>query len=205
MNSIPQADFRVEPADYTVDFKDLRSIREPVFVVEQQVPLEEEWDALDPKCHHVIARDAQNRAIGTGRLTPEHKIGRMAVLPEWRGKGVGEALLLALIEKARELGLREVTLNAQVGALGFYEKFGFAPYGERFEEAGIEHQAMRLELEPPVTSPGRRPGHVALRNCRKISMACIRCWMRCARWCCWRGANWSSTPGTWSRPSMRTR
>jgi len=153
MNTIPDANFRVEPADYTLDFKDLRSVREPVFVVEQNVPVEEEWDALDPQCQHVIARDAEHRPIGTGRLTPEHKIGRMAVLPEWRGKGVGEALLMALIDKARALGLREVTLNAQVGALGFYEKFGFAPYGERFEEAGIEHQAMKLALDPLIPSP----------------------------------------------------
>lgn len=151
--------FRVEPADYVVDFKDLRSVREPVFVVEQQVPLEEEWDALDPDCHHVIARDAEHRPIGTGRLTPEHKIGRMAVLREWRGKGVGESLLLALVEQARMLGLREVSLNAQVGALGFYEKFGFQPYGERFEEAGIEHQAMKRVLDPALPGPraGARP------------------------------------------------
>jgi hypothetical protein len=72
----------------------------------------------------------------------------MAVLREWRGRGVGEALLLALVEQARELGLPEVSLNAQVDAVGFYEKFGFVPYGERFEEAGIQHQAMRKELAP---------------------------------------------------------
>ena len=154
MNTVSEADFRVEPADYAADFKDLRSIREPVFVIEQQVPLEEEWDAMDPQCHHVIARDAQHRPIGTGRLTPEHKIGRMAVLPEWRGKGVGEALLMALIDQARTLGLGQVSLNAQVDAIGFYEKYGFAAYGERFEEAGIQHQAMRLALEPPA--PGAR-------------------------------------------------
>jgi predicted GNAT family N-acyltransferase len=155
MSDLPDTDpgFRVEPADYAIDFKDLRSIREPVFVQEQQVPLEEEWDALDPQCHHVIARDTAHRAIGTGRLTPEHKIGRMAVLREWRGRGVGEALLLALIDQARALGLRQVSLNSQVGALGFYEKFGFQPYGERFEEAGIEHQAMKLELDPSLASP----------------------------------------------------
>ena len=153
MNNLPEFDFRVEPADYVVDFKDLRSIREPVFVVEQDVPLEEEWDELDPKCQHVIARDAEHKPIGTGRLTPEHKIGRMAVLREWRGKGVGEALLVALIDQARAQGLREVSLNAQVGALGFYEKFGFQPYGERFEEAGIEHQAMKRVLDPPVPGP----------------------------------------------------
>jgi predicted GNAT family N-acyltransferase len=155
MTPIPDIDpeFRVEPADYAVDFKDLRSVREPVFVHEQQVPIEEEWDALDPQCHHVIARDAGHRPIGTGRLTPEHKIGRMAVLREWRGRGVGEALLVALIEQARALGLRQVSLNAQVGALGFYEKFGFQPYGGRFEEAGIQHQAMKLELDPQLPSP----------------------------------------------------
>jgi predicted GNAT family N-acyltransferase len=148
MSPLPDAGFRVEPADYKVDFQDLRSVREPVFVVEQQVPLELEWDELDPQCRHVIARDDAHRPIGTGRLTPGHKIGRMAVLREWRGRGVGEALLLALIEQAREQGLPEVSLNAQVDAIGFYEKFGFQPYGERFEEAGIQHQAMRKALPP---------------------------------------------------------
>jgi predicted GNAT family N-acyltransferase len=148
MSTLPDAGFRVEPADYTADFQDLRAVREPVFVVEQNVPLELEWDELDPKCRHVLARDDEHRPIGTGRLTPEHKIGRMAVLREWRGRGVGEALLLALIEQARELGLPEVSLNAQVDAIGFYEKFGFQPYGERFEEAGIQHQAMRKTLAP---------------------------------------------------------
>lgn len=156
MSQLPTMDFRVEPADYVVDFKDLRSVREPVFVVEQKVPLDLEWDELDPRCRHVLARDAQHRPIGAGRLTPDHKIGRMAVLPEWRGKGVGEALLLALIEQARSEGLRQVKLNAQVDAIGFYEKFGFQSEGDRFEEAGIQHQAMRLGLEPPP--PGERAG-----------------------------------------------
>jgi predicted GNAT family N-acyltransferase len=156
MGQLMDAGFRVEPADYKVDFQDLRSVREPVFVVEQQVPLELEWDELDPACRHVIARDHAHRPIGTGRLTPEHKIGRMAVLKEWRGRGVGEALLLALIEQARELGLPEVSLHAQVDAIGFYEKFGFVPYGERFEEAGIQHQSMRLALAPRGLE--RRPG-----------------------------------------------
>ena len=148
MITLPEFDFRVEPADYTVDFKDLRSVREPVFVQEQNVPLELEWDELDPKCTHVIARDDAHRPIGTGRLTPEHKIGRMAVLKEWRGRGVGEALLRALLEQARDQGLPEVVLHAQVDAIGFYEKFGFQPEGARFVEAGIEHQTMRLALAP---------------------------------------------------------
>lgn len=146
--TMPISDFRVEPADYQVDFRDLRAVREPVFVVEQNVPIEEEWDAMDPLCHHVIARDINNVPIGTGRLTPEHKIGRMAVLKEWRGKEVGAALLQALIDKAREIGLHEVSLNSQVSAIGFYEKFGFVSFGEEFEEAGIKHRKMKLSIEP---------------------------------------------------------
>ena len=117
-----------------------------VFVQEQQVPAEMERDALDPQCVHVIARTADGIAIGTGRLTPDHKIGRMAVLREWRGKGVGDAMLLALIEQARERGWREVALNAQASAITFYARHGFLPHGERFMEAGIEHLAMRRLL-----------------------------------------------------------
>jgi predicted GNAT family N-acyltransferase len=149
-------DFRIDPADYTADFQDLRSVRETVFVLEQNVPIEEEWDELDPRCHHVIARDANNQPIGTGRLTPEHKIGRMAVLKAWRNKGVGDALMVALMNQARSLGWTELSLNAQVSAEAFYARHGFQPYGERFMEAGIEHQAMRRTLEP-LAAPERGP------------------------------------------------
>lgn len=141
-------DFRIEPADFTADLADLRHVRETVFVVEQQVPIEEEWDEMDPRCRHVLARDPDGRPIGTGRLTPEHKIGRMAVLAEWRGRGVGDALLVALMDQARALGWDSVSLNAQVSAERFYARHGFVPYGDRFMEAGIEHQAMRRALEP---------------------------------------------------------
>jgi hypothetical protein len=102
---------------------------------------------LDPQCQHVIARDARNAPIGTGRLTPQQKIGRMAVLPQWRGRGVGDALLHALIERAQQLGWNEVSLNSQVSAIGFYEKHGFVSYGEQFEEAGIQHRSMKLLLD----------------------------------------------------------
>ena len=149
-------DFRIEPADYATDLPDLRKVRETVFILEQNVPEEEEWDALDPQSHHVLARDADGQPIGTGRLTPEHKIGRMAVLREWRGRGVGDGLLVALMDRARALGWTEVKLNAQVSALDFYARHGFEPYGERFMEAGIEHQAMRRTLEP-LAGPERPP------------------------------------------------
>jgi len=143
----PGPDFTVDGVDYQAALPQLRAVREAVFVQEQGVPLELELDELDPECHHVIARDAQGQPIGTGRLTPERKVGRMAVLPDWRGRGVGDALLLALIAKARELDWHDLSLHSQVSAIGFYARHGFLPYGERFVEAGIDHQSMRRLLD----------------------------------------------------------
>ncbi len=146
-------DFYIAPADYRVDFEALRSVRETVFVLEQNVPIEEEWDELDPLCRHVLARDGEGRAIGTARMTRDGKIGRIAVLKDWRGKGVGAALLTTLLDRARSEALPEVRLNAQVAALAFYHRFGFESVGPRFMEAGIEHQAMRLHLTPVPAPP----------------------------------------------------
>ena len=112
-------------------------------------------DALDPRSRHVIARDNLDRPIGTGRLTPEHKIGRMAVLSEWRGRGVGEALLHALLDQARALAYPSVELHAQIHAIAFYEKFGFACIGEEFFECDIAHRTMRLDLTPSATREAR--------------------------------------------------
>lgn len=142
--------FQVEAIDYATGLAELRAVRETVFVHEQQVPLEEEWDALDPLCRHVIARDESGLPIGTGRLTPEHRIGRMAVLADWRGQGVGDAMLAALMAEARKQGWPAVSLNAQVSAETFYARQGFIPEGERFMEAGIEHQSMRRALAGPT-------------------------------------------------------
>ncbi|NOS74340.1 MAG: GNAT family N-acetyltransferase [Methyloglobulus sp.] len=146
------SNFRVEPADYKADFDDLHAVREAVFIVEQNIPEAIESDSVDPVCYHFIARDDQHEAIGAARLTPDHKLGRMAVLASWRGKGVGKALLLAVLDKARKLGWTELTLNAQTEVLGFYEKFGFAKEGAVFMEANIPHQTMRLQLEPIIKS-----------------------------------------------------
>ena len=132
-----------------------------VFVVEQGVPAEIEWDALDPLCQHVVARDADGQPIGTGRLTPRAHDRPHGVLPEWRGRGVGEALLQALVEEARNLGWREVSLHAQVSALTS-SRHGFVPYGARFDEAGIDHQSMRRRLDAGHASGGsRRPPRLA--------------------------------------------
>lgn len=142
------SDFRVEPANYQADFDDLRAVRVAVFINEQNIPEEVEFDSIDSDCHHFVARDNQHQAIGTVRLTTDGKIGRMAVLQTWRGQGVGAALLLNLIAKARKLGLAEVSLNAQSSVLGFYERFDFIKEGEVFNEANIPHLLMRLQVEP---------------------------------------------------------
>lgn len=149
MNASPP--FHVEPADYGAALDDLRHVREAVFVQEQQVPRELEWDALDPQCLHVLARDADGAPIGTARLTPERRIGRMAVLPAWRGRGVGDALLRALLDEARTRHWPAVSLHAQASAEAFYARHGFLPEGGRFTEAGIEHQGMRRTLAGPTT------------------------------------------------------
>lgn len=158
----PAAAFRVEAVGFEQALADLRAVRDAVFVQEQGVPVELERDALDPMCRHVIARDAQGQPIGTGRLTPDRRIGRMAVLPAWRNRGVGEELLKALLGEARALGWPEVSLHAQVPAMVFYARQGFLPYGERFVEAGLDHQSMRLALDAVNPVPGRDAGLAAL-------------------------------------------
>jgi len=126
----------------------LEAIRRTVFVTEQKVPEALEWDGLDPACVHVLATVASGMPIGTGRLLPDGHIGRMAVLKDWRGRGVGAALLLALVNAAREAGHARARLNAQVHALGFYARYGFVAEGPVFDEAGIPHRAMVLAFSP---------------------------------------------------------
>jgi len=121
-------------------------IRFTVFVEEQRVPREIELDDMDRPSLHALAYDAQGRAVGTGRLLPDGHIGRMAVLKDWRGQGVGSAILAALIGAAKARGDRGVVLSAQTHALEFYRKHGFAPVGEVYDDAGIPHQEMRLDI-----------------------------------------------------------
>jgi predicted GNAT family N-acyltransferase len=121
-------------------------IRLAVFVEEQRVPAAIEMDEHDAQCVHALAYAEDGRAVGTGRLLPDAHIGRMAVLKEWRGKGVGAAILTALMAEARRRGDVQVMLSAQTHALEFYRRHGFAAEGEVYEEAGIQHQAMRKAL-----------------------------------------------------------
>ncbi len=126
--------------------REAQPIRNAVFVQEQGIPAELEWDAADAHCVHAVAYNRFGMALGTGRLL-EHapgvaKIGRMAVLQAMRGADIGRALLEALIDLARRRGEREVVLRAQSSAAGFYSRAGFTPRGQPFEEAGIAHLEM---------------------------------------------------------------
>lgn len=123
-----------------------RAVRERVFIEEQGVPRELEWDQWDECSDHAMALDGGSNAIGTARLLPNGRIGRMAVLRHWRGQGVGAALIEALLRLAGEKGMREVTLHAQTHAAGFYRRFGFNARGDEFLEACIPHQEMHLRL-----------------------------------------------------------
>lgn len=145
----------VEDSDLAACFR----IRKDVFVGEQNVPEEIEYDACDAGAVHVLAVAADGSALGTGRLLygpaaadrtdgdpTVGSLGRLAVTRQARGRGVGAALVRAIEDEARALGLAAVDLHAQTHALGFYERLGYAAYGPEFPDAGIAHRAMRRPL-----------------------------------------------------------
>ncbi|THA35779.1 GNAT family N-acetyltransferase [Streptomyces sp. A1277] len=134
-------------------------LRKDVFVGEQNVPEEIEYDAYDADAVHVIAVAADGTALGTGRLlhgpaAASHtgpdpvvgSLGRLAVSKEARGLGVGAALVRAIEDAARDAGLTAVDLHAQTHALRFYERLGYVAYGPEFMDAGIAHRAMRRAI-----------------------------------------------------------
>lgn len=153
-----QSGFHVEVCDWAnlADREALTSVRETVFVLEQRVPRDMEIDDDDSRSVHVLARAPDGTPIGSGRLTPGGRIGRMAVLDGWRGNGVGTTVLRTLLDQARARRLTEVSLHAQRSAVAFYLDYGFAADGEEFEEAGIPHVLMRRALDP-VPEPDRAP------------------------------------------------
>jgi predicted GNAT family N-acyltransferase len=128
------------------DWESLRALATPlrteVFVHEQGVPQELEWDEQDAVSHHFIARDGTGTVIGTARLLPDGHIGRMAVHAAHRRRGVGRRLMQAVLARATELGHRQVVLAAQLQAVAFYESLGFQAYGELFYDAGLPHRWM---------------------------------------------------------------
>lgn len=137
---------RLTIGDWETQREAARPIRYQVFVVEQNVPVELEWDEMDAACLHALAFDEHDKAVATGRLLPDGHIGRMAVLKEARGQGLGGAILRVLMEQAKARGDRSVVLNAQTHAEPFYRRYGFVREGEEFMEAGIPHIQMRCKF-----------------------------------------------------------
>ncbi len=135
------------------DWPEVVALRTRVFVEEQGVPPEVEQDAADATAVHAVARglggELTGRVVATGRLLERDGravIGRMAVDASARGGGYGAAVLAELHRRARERGLTEVELHAQVGARGFYERAGYTAVGDEYVEAGIVHVTMRRAL-----------------------------------------------------------
>jgi predicted GNAT family N-acyltransferase len=138
--------FRVRIVTWDAERARLEQLRREVFVVEQQVPEELEWDGRDSVCRHALALDAGSAAIGCGRLLPEGDIGRLVVRRAWRGRGVGSAILLRLIDVARYAGFERVGLNSRGDTTDFYARHGFVACGAQFTEAGIVHQRMQRSV-----------------------------------------------------------
>ena len=139
---------RVRAVTMAADRAAAYEVRRRVFQDEQGVPAELEFDADDESALHVIA-ESGGQVVGTGRLVMHAdyaKIGRMAVLREWRGRNVGRALLDCLVEEGARRGAPLAVLNAQVQAIGFYARAGFAVIGDEFDEAGIPHRRMEKML-----------------------------------------------------------
>lgn len=134
------------------DMEAVYDLRYDVFCIEQSVPLDLERDLLDDDAVHVVARYRDDLVVGTGRLLapgqdgPRAVIGRLAVDDRARGLGVGAAVLALLEQLAAERGWRDLELHAQVQALGFYTRAGWVPYGEVYEDAGLDHQGMTKQL-----------------------------------------------------------
>ncbi|MEV6111886.1 GNAT family N-acetyltransferase [Streptomyces sp. NPDC052109] len=153
------APYSVRIAESPGDREACFTVRKEVFVVEQGVDEDIEYDSYDAIAVHVLAVREDGLPLGTGRLLHGEaaaaktggddsvgSLGRLAVSREARGLGVGVALVRAIEDAARARGLTAVDLHAQTHALGFYERLGYAAYGPEFPDAGIPHRAMRRAL-----------------------------------------------------------
>ncbi|MER8043296.1 GNAT family N-acetyltransferase [Streptomyces sp. NPDC094032] len=153
------AAYTVREAVAGVDLDACFAVRREVFVEEQGVPQELEYDTYDETAVHVLAVGADGVPLGTGRLlygadatgktgadASVGSLGRLAVSKAARGLGVGAALVRAIEDAARGRGLAAVDLHAQTQALGFYERLGYTAYGPEFPDAGMPHRAMRRAI-----------------------------------------------------------
>lgn len=138
--------YSIKKCSWNSDKQQLGDIRREVFINEQQVPEELEWDEFDQSAQHVMALNQAAQPIATGRIKADGHIGRMAVLKNYRKQGIGSAILLVLMDIAQQQKLKRVYLHAQVSAVPFYAKHGFTVEGAEFMDAGIAHKTMYKDL-----------------------------------------------------------
>lgn len=145
-HSKPPLSYAIKQVSWQSAVRQLSQIRHQVFIIEQQVPVDLEWDGLDASALHLLAIDNQANPLGCARILSDGSIGRMAVLKQHRQAGVGSALLQTAIACCQQCGWLEISLSAQVQAIGFYERAGFMLCSQEYLDAGIPHRDMKLRL-----------------------------------------------------------
>ena len=145
MSNMIKHNIKIRIADWHTDKNSLTQIRRRVFIEEQSVPEDMEWDEHDQSAIHFLAT-LENKVIATARLKTDGQIGRMAVLAEYRNKGIGSKLLQFVLLTAKQQKLKNIYLHAQVSAISFYEKHGFTACGHVFYEANIPHREMLKKI-----------------------------------------------------------
>lgn len=138
--------YHVKTTSWNENKNALSEIRRKVFIEEQNVPEELEWDEYDQDCTHVLVTDESNKPVACGRLKADGHIGRMAVLKEHRATGIGTSILNELLNHAKSMHIKKIYLHAQTSAIEFYEKQGFEVNSEEFLDAGIAHKTMGKSL-----------------------------------------------------------
>lgn len=167
----------IEPIDWDSGADALRAIREAVFVAEQGVPPTLEYDGEDPAARHWLLR-VEGAAAGCARMLADGHIGRLALLPDYRGRGLGRRLMQRILDDAAAMGLEGVHLNAQVPALAFYHRLGFESRGPEFDDAGIPHRHMQLKLARRL---GASSGRFAVSDIGTVGLELARQCRRCLR------------------------
>ena len=138
--------FRVQSGHWDKLEQDAKFIRKQVFIIEQNIPEEEEWDDQDMISDHFVVYD-QDQPIATARLLQNNSVGRVAVLKAYRGQGIGRMIMLEIIRQAHQQDRKFLQLSSQVHAISFYEKLGFSIQGDAYDECGIPHIKMQLVIE----------------------------------------------------------
>ena len=138
--------YRVQSGHWDKLEQEAKFIRKQVFIIEQNIPEEEEWDDQDMISDHFVVYD-QDQPIATARLLQNNSVGRVAVLNAYRGQGIGRMIILEIIRQAHQQDRTFLQLSSQVHAISFYEKLGFSIQGDAYDECGIPHIKMQLVIE----------------------------------------------------------